>query len=206
MDKYKNYKQLRWDEQEGTDYRINLREGTSGIAVIAPHGGGIEPGTMELADEIADCLHTFYCFEGIKQTRNSDLHITSENFDEPQGISIVKKYKTVLALHGCKEDEEVVYLGGKDNDFKEKIKKALTQAGFTVEKSPRSSLQGKSRRNICNRSQSGSGVQLEISKGLRKKMFSDLTRQGRRHRTETFDRFISALRKALSICLHKPRS
>jgi len=198
VDKYKNYKQLRWDEQEGTDYRINLREGTSGIAVIAPHGGGIEPGTMELADEIADCLHTFYCFEGIKQTRNSDLHITSENFDEPQGISIVKKHKTVLALHGCKEDEEVVCLGGKDNDFKEKIKKALTQAGFTVEKSPRPSIQGKSRRNICNRSQSGGGVQLEISKGLRKKMFSDLTRQGRRHRTETFDRFVSTLRKALS--------
>lgn len=198
MDKYKNYKQLRWDEQEGTDYQIQLREGTSGIAVIAPHGGGIEPGTMELADEIADCLHTFYCFEGIKQTRNSDLHITSENFDEPQGVRIVKKSKAVLALHGCKEDEEVVYLGGKDNDFKEKIKKALIQAGFTVEKSPRPALQGRSQRNLCNRCRPVGGVQLEISKGLRKKMFLNLTRQGRRLRTETFDKFVSSLRKALS--------
>lgn len=198
MDKYKNYKQLRRDEQEGEDYRINLREGTSGIAVIAPHGGGIEPGTMELADEIAGRLHTFYCFEGIKRTGNSDLHITSENFDEPQGVNIVKKYKTVLALHGCREDREAIFLGGKGNDFKEKIKKTLIRAGFTVEKTSRPSLQGKSQRNICNRCQSGEGVQLEISKGLRKKMFFDMTRQGRIHKAETFDKFVSALRKALS--------
>jgi phage replication-related protein YjqB (UPF0714/DUF867 family) len=126
MDKYKNYKQLRQEEQERKDYKINIREGTSGIAVIAPHGGGIEPGTMEFADEIADCLHTFYCFEGIKKTGNANLHITSKNFDEPQGVSIVKSSRRVLALHGCKEDEESVYLGGLDNDLKEKIKKPLS--------------------------------------------------------------------------------
>ena len=198
MDKYKNYKQLRQEERERIDYKINIRKGISGIAVIAPHGGGIEPGTMEFADEIADCLHTFYCFEGIKETRNSDLHITSENFDEPQGVSIVKSSRRVLAIHGCKDDEESVYLGGLDNDFKETIKKALIQAGFTVEKSPRAALQGKSKGNICNRCRNGGGAQLEICKGLRKKMFFNLTCQGRKHKTESFHKFVSALRKALS--------
>jgi phage replication-related protein YjqB (UPF0714/DUF867 family) len=198
MDKYKNYKQLRQNEQEGKDYKIHVREKPSGIAVIVPHGGGIEPGTMELADKTADNLYAFYCFEGIKKTRNSDLHITSENFDEPQGVSIVKRSNKVLALHGCKDDEDIVYLGGVDNDLKEKIKKALYRAGFTSKKSPRPALQGKSQRNICNRCLSGGGVQLEISKGLRKKMFVNLTRQGRKHKTESFYKFVSAVRKALS--------
>ncbi len=92
----------------------------------------------------------------------------------------------------------MVYLGGLDNELKEKIKKALIQAGFTVEKSPRPALQGRSQRNLCNRCRPVGGVQLEISKGLRKKMFLNLTRQGRKHRIETFCKFISALRKALS--------
>jgi phage replication-related protein YjqB (UPF0714/DUF867 family) len=198
MDKYKNFRRLRREEQEGIDYRTHLSQGTSGIAVIAPHGGGIEPGTMELAKEIAESIHTFYCFEGIKKTRNADLHITSENFDESHGLSAVKRSKTVLAIHGCDGDEEAVYLGGLDNDLKETIKKFLIQAGFRVEKSPRPALQGKSQRNICNRCGTGGGVQLEISKGLRKRMFANLTRQGRKHKTETFCRFVSASRKALS--------
>ncbi len=198
MDKYKNYKHLRQNEQEGKDYQIHIRESASGIAVIVPHGGGIEPGTMELADKIAEGLYAFYCFEGIKKTRNSDLHITSENFDEPQGVSIVKRSNKALVFHGCKDDEDIVYLGGIDKDLKEKIEEVLYHAGFTAKKNSRPGLQGKSQRNICNRCLSGSGVQLEISKGLRKKMFVNLTRQGRKHKTESFNKFVSAVRKALS--------
>lgn len=198
MGKYRNYQQLMKEEQEGRDFLIHVREGTSDIAVIAPHGGGIEPGTMELADEIADSVHSFYCFEGIKKTKSSDLHITSEHFNEPQGVDIVKRSKTILAIHGCKEDEEVVYLGGLNTGIKEKIRRSLTQAGFAAEKSARAELLGESRANICNRCHSGSGVQLEISKGLRKRMFVDFTRQGRENRTETFYKFVSVIREVFS--------
>jgi phage replication-related protein YjqB (UPF0714/DUF867 family) len=49
-------------EKEGRDYEVHQRKGASGIAVIAPHGGGIEPGTMDIADSVAGEEHTFCCF------------------------------------------------------------------------------------------------------------------------------------------------
>ena len=48
MDKYRNFQELKRHEKEGTDYEICARKGSSGIAVMAPHGGGIEPGTMDM--------------------------------------------------------------------------------------------------------------------------------------------------------------
>jgi phage replication-related protein YjqB (UPF0714/DUF867 family) len=53
------------------------------VAVIAPHGGGIEPGTSELATAIAGDDFSLYLFEGLKSAGNGELHITSTNFDEP---------------------------------------------------------------------------------------------------------------------------
>lgn len=185
-------------EREGRDFLIHVREGFSGIAVIAPHAGGIEPGTMELADAIAGDVHSFYCFEGIKRTKNSDLHITSEYFNEPKGVDIVKRSRAVLALHGCKGHEEAVYVGGLDTKMGEKIRVSLTQAGFNAEPSPRPEIQGQSENNICNRCRSGKGVQLEISRGLRKNMFKDLTREGRKNRTTIFHAFVPVLRDVLS--------
>jgi phage replication-related protein YjqB (UPF0714/DUF867 family) len=197
MGNYRSYRQIMMWEREGSDFFIHVREGSSGIAVIAPHGGGIEPGTMELADAIAGEVHSFYCFEGIKRENNADLHITSEYFNEPMGVDIVKRSKAVLALHGCKGQEVMVYLGGLDTNMGEKIRVSLTQAGFNAELSPRPEIQGQSENNICNRCQSGKGVQLEISRGLRKNMFKDLTREGRKNRTLTFNQFVKAIREVL---------
>jgi phage replication-related protein YjqB (UPF0714/DUF867 family) len=198
MGNYRNCGQLMTWESEGRDFAIHAREGYTGVAVIAPHGGGIEPGTMELADAIADDVHSFYCFEGIKRAKNADLHITSELFDEPRGVDIVTRAKAVLALHGCEGHEEAVYVSGLDADLGEKIRISLIQAGFTAEPSPRPEIQGRGENNICNRCRNGKGVQLELSRGLRKNMFKDLTREGRKDRTAIFHSFVSVLRDALS--------
>ncbi|MBW1689587.1 MAG: replication protein [Deltaproteobacteria bacterium] len=197
MGDYRNYQQLMIWGKEGRDFLIHAREGSSGVAVIAPHGGGIEPGTMELADAIAGDVNNFYCFEGIKRAKNDDLHITSELFDEPRGVDMVKRSKAVLALHGCEGYEESVYVGGLDTDLGEKIRISLIQAGFSAEPSPRPEIQGQSEWNICNRCRSGKGVQLELSRGLRKSMFKDLTREGRKSRTTIFHNFVSVLRDVL---------
>lgn len=198
MGNYRNCRQLMMWEREGRDFLIHVREGSSGIAVIAPHGGGIEPGTMELADAIAGEVHSFYCFEGIKRAKNADLHITSEYFKEPKGVDIVKRSRTVLSLHGCNGQEEGVYVGGLDTKMGEKIRESLIQAGFNAGPSPRPEIQGQSVNNICNRCRNGKGVQLEISSGLRKNMFKDLTREGRKNRTTIFHAFVSVLRDVLS--------
>jgi len=184
MGKYSTYGQLRRCERHGVDYRIHTRKGGSGIAVIAPHGGGI---------------HTFYCFEGLKRRGNSDLHITSKNLDEPGLLHIVGDAEVVLAVHGCGSEDEAVYIGGLHSDLKQKIHCALTRAGFTAKESLKPLLKGKSAQNICNMGKTGAGVQLELSRGMRRQMFVDVIgSQDRSQKTEVFHAFVSVLRKALS--------
>jgi phage replication-related protein YjqB (UPF0714/DUF867 family) len=197
MDLYSSYADLQQVEQEGKDYRIHVRQGLSDIAVMAPHGGGIEPGTYEIADAVAGCEHYFYCFEGIKESRNLGLHLTSTRFDEDRGVGIAESVQIVLAIHGSGEKEEVVYLGGLNTSLKKEIYTKLTHAGFVVKESPRTALQGRNPTNICNRGASGAGVQLEISQGLRRKLFVPAENDGGKTKSRLFDDFVSALRKAL---------
>jgi phage replication-related protein YjqB (UPF0714/DUF867 family) len=196
MGKYNNYRQLNENETKGRGYLIHFRHGKSGILVMAPHGGGIEPGTTEIADAVAGAEHSFYCFDGLKKGGNWNLHITSRRFDEPIGIDIAKNSQTIVTMHGCKEKGKIIYIGGRDKPLKEKIIKATKLAGFAVKESLRHP--GINELNICNRSRTGKGVQIEISMGLRRTMFQDISRIKRKKTTEIFAEFISALRSALS--------
>lgn len=198
MGRYAGYHELRQHEAEGPDYRIHVREASSPITVIAPHAGEIEPGTLEIADAVAGMEYAFYAFEGKKPRGNAALHMASTSFDEPIALRLVRKSQIVLALHGCEGLEEMVYLGGRDEDFKAWIKEKLEQRGFAVEEEPKPAWQGRHSLNICNRGQTGRGVQLELTRGLRKKMFTSLKKRDGKNRTETFRRFVSALREALS--------
>lgn len=199
LSKYTTYEELERHQKEGIDYRVHIRERNSGMAIIAPHGGGIEPGSMEIAREVAGLEHTFYGFEGIKATDNSDLHLTSKEFDEPRLASLVSKEEIVITVHGCEDEEEVVYVGGLHKALKQKVHTLLSHAGFRVRVSSNPRIGGRSPRNICNRGRAGAGVQLEISKGLRKQMFHDLkTCEGNNLKTNVFHRFVSALRNTIA--------
>jgi phage replication-related protein YjqB (UPF0714/DUF867 family) len=196
MDKYLNFEQLK--RVEPHSFVIYKRQGFSGVAVIAPHGGGIEPGTSEIARGIAGVEHSLYSFEGRKRTRNKDLHLTSTNFDEPTGVKITNQSERVLAIHGCSGRKPVVYLGGLDAELKNKIRECLIEVGFKAEEHSDPDLQGISPDNICNRSKNNCGVQLEISYGLRKLMFENVDKREGRTRTKSyFDKFIFAVRKAI---------
>ncbi len=196
MQKYHSYKELQENETIGKDYRIRKRYGKSGIAVMAPHGGGIEPGTTEIAEAVAGDVHTFYTFSGLKEIGNAQFHIASKKFDEPIGIEIAKNSRTILTIHGCRESEKLIYIGSGDKRLKEKVRKSLLEANFSVLETPRFS--GKNPFNICNRSRSCMGVQLEISAGLRREIFRDLSRIHRKKSTRLFDQFVKAIRDALS--------
>jgi phage replication-related protein YjqB (UPF0714/DUF867 family) len=198
MGRYASYHELRQHETEGVDYRIQVREALSPIAVMAPHGGEIEPGTLELADAVAGIEYAFYAFEGKKPKGNGALHITSTSFDEPIALRLVRKSRIVLALHGCEGLEEKVHLGGRDEDIKARIKEELEKRGFAVEEEAKPAWQGRHSQNICNRGQTGRGVQLELTRSLRKKMFTSLEKRDGNNRTETFRSFVSALREVLS--------
>jgi len=200
MDKYANYDELKQHEKEGEDYVILLRENNSRIAVIATHGGGIEPGTVDIADGVASREHNFYAFKGIKRKGNAVLHITSNRFDEPKGVRLAENAELVVSIHGYQGEDEVVFIGGKNQDLKEKIRYALNEAGFHAEISTKTGLQGRHPENICNRCRNGEGVQLEISRGLRDRMFDNLNRRPWRKKTRLFFEFVDTLREAL-ICV-----
>jgi phage replication-related protein YjqB (UPF0714/DUF867 family) len=197
MDKYANFKALEQSEIEGIDYEIQSRNGISSIAVIAPHGGGIEPGTAEITKAIAGSDHTFYSFKGTKKSGNIDLHISSTKFDEPRGIRVIETAETALTIHGCREIEEIVFIGGLNQDLTEKIQTSLTQAGFKTAKSQAQKLEGINPDNICNRGRTGQGAQLEISKGLREQMFGRQCYPDTTNTTVVFHEFVSAVRDAI---------
>ncbi len=196
MTYYNNYSQLRKCEKEGADYQIRFQERGSGILIMAPHGGCIEPGTTEIAHEAAGKEHSIYCFEGIKDRDNTSLHITSTHFDEPIGLKLAGKARSILALHGCRDDEPIIYLGGKDEILQEEIRKSLEEIKIRVGKNPR--FPGRHPNNICNRSLRGEGVQMEISLALRRLMFVDLKRDQREPRGELFHNIVLAIRKAMT--------
>jgi phage replication-related protein YjqB (UPF0714/DUF867 family) len=198
VDLYPSFTHLSRCEREGRDYRIRWRTGGSGVAIVAPHGGGIERGTSEVADGIAGREHGFYAFEGLKPAGNHVLHLTSNRFDEPQALGLVHRSRAVITIHGAKGREPAAYLGGLDFVLRERIAKALIAAGFLAVDDPSPTRQGRSPSNICNRCVSGRGVQLELSYGLRARMFEGLDPCGRRRPTAVCRRFIGALRSVLA--------
>ena len=197
MDRYGGFEELR-REQEGS-FVICTKQGSSDVAILAPHGGDIEPGTSEIAKAIAAKEHSYYLFEGRKRTGNQDLHITSANFDEPTAVSLAKQAERIIAIHGCAGRRAVVYLGGLDVGLRNKVRQCLIEAGFKAEEHSDPNLQGIYPNNICNRSKINRGVQLEIADALRERMFEDVNnRKGRQRTTPTFDRFVFAVRQAIS--------
>jgi|SRR5215813_2174246 len=206
-DKFDNFDELAANEVAGADYRILLRRATDSIAILAIHGGGIEPGTSEIADAIAEedlsagTTFSFYTFEGIRSKNNSDLHITSTHFDEPQAESLIGDSKVVITIHGehSEEDGEGIFLGGLDVRLGRRIGQALKTAGFQVGKHKNPNLQGIEPENICNRGQTNAGVQLEISRTIRQQMFASLmTRTGRKTTKPAFKRFVKAVRSVIA--------
>lgn len=198
-DKYQSFEELQMEQNEGHDFRVQIdfrRE--ANIVIIAPHGGGIEPGTSELAIAIAGEELSFAVFEGLKPEHNGDLHITSTHFDEPRCLEVVKQTDTALAIHGERSNGETVYIGGLHDSLISDLTLSLRDSGFTVKHHTNPNLQGISLRNICNKGVHGAGVQLELSKGLRSKFFKSLNKQGRAIQTLLFNKFVIAVRQGLS--------
>jgi phage replication-related protein YjqB (UPF0714/DUF867 family) len=197
-DKYANYHALSFSEREGVDFAIRYGEVTTARAlVLGLHAGRIEPGISELVLAVAGDDLSYYLFEGIKDCGNRDLHITSTHFDEPGCLTLTEKSEKVVAIHGERSDDRVVYLGGLDETLKEHLMTALREHDFIAKRHAKPLLQGTSPKNICNRSRSRMGVQLELSNGLRQTFFQSLNTDGKRRPTGQFYRFVSALRDGL---------
>jgi phage replication-related protein YjqB (UPF0714/DUF867 family) len=199
MDAYRNFAELCKSEEEGVDFRILIaKRKISATVILAPHGGAIEPGTSEVAMAVAGDDLSLALFEGIKPGGgNRRLHLTSTLFDEPRCVELVQGADAVVAIHGEASAKPSVYLGGRDHILGAQLETALKRNGYVVEIHGNMNLHGLSMKNICNRGRGGEGVQLELSRGLRRTFFRALTDEGRKEPTDEFFRFTAAVRQVL---------
>lgn len=186
-DRYHTFADLAANEKLGIDYRIRVVDRGTPQVILAPHGGWIEPGTSEIAEAIAGMDLSFYAFEAMRDGPHGDYHITSHHFDEPEAIDLVGKCRIAVAVHGRQnEGREVVWMGGRATALRDVIGASLRGAGFEAETNER--LPGLDRANICNRTLSGEGVQLEIPRSLRDRLVCE---------TSLMHAFCQAVRNAI---------
>lgn len=192
MDEYSNFAELAANERVGVDFQIRIENRSVPVAIIAPHGGHIEPGTSEIAATIAGDTRSFYSFEALRPAGGrGSLHITSTNFDEPQALALIGEAQKAIAIHGRADgnDPLTVDVGGLDMALRDEIVASLRAAGFTASIVTQGRLAGQDPANICNRTLSNKGVQLELPRSLRRQLVSD---------TDFLQVFCQAIRDAIS--------
>ncbi|KUF18470.1 poly-gamma-glutamate hydrolase family protein [Streptomyces silvensis] len=198
-DLYASYAALAAAETEGVDYERRTVDVTGATwTSIAIHGGGIEAGSGEMARYVGAGLMDHYEFAGIKASGNTDLHITSTNFDEPNCVALVAASVRTLSFHGYQGTDGVAAtaLGGLDTVRRDRVSDALTAAGFTVVTAPQE-ISGSDPANICNLNASSAGVQLEMSRQQRADFFpggdTSRTMRDSGQRTDAFYAYAAAV-------------
>jgi phage replication-related protein YjqB (UPF0714/DUF867 family) len=197
------------DMAEGVDYVRQHRAHGTPVVILAPHGGGIEPGTSELCLEIAgaDPGYDYWMLEGLRAGSNAGLHVASVRCDDPVAVELCARADRALGVHGCLARQaglpagsRTVLVGGLDADLRRALLTRLRAAGFeAADASAHPRLGGRSPRNIVNRTRIGAGAQLELPMRLREAMFAEHTRRRRRYtQTPLFHDFVGAVRIALA--------
>jgi len=165
---YRDYADLADEQIEGTDYKVHLRANAqSSIAVIAPHGGGIERYTSEIARAIAGDDLNLYVFEGIRRSQNyAALHLTSHRFDEPRCLELLSNCDHVVAIHGCGGEAQQALVGGLDGGLKAVVAQSIAALGVQTLLVDHP-FPATDPMNICNRGRRRVGVQIEMTMSLR---------------------------------------
>jgi len=182
--------------------------------VMAIHGGGIEPGTSEIALAVAGYhpdtlvasvddlgLHDFWLFEGLLPSGNGKLHVTASHYNEPIATELVQNARRCISLHGCSDTQAngKIQIGGLDFELRDIVLEELTIAGIPAEITTNKMLRGESPDNIANKTKILGCAQLEMGTSYRSSLFDTNTQPKRKKTTNPqFWLLVEALRKAMS--------
>ena len=205
-DYYRSMTDLLHDTQEGKDW-TKTKESTnrhSNVLIFAPHGGSIEKGTTELTKAIANKgNYDYYAFNGTRNKNNSQLHVTSTNYNDPDLINRNYNKDVSISIHGAgqAQGKNTVLIGGRDEQLIQLISKELSAFNFNVQRSL-GHLAGIGTNNVVNYNKKGQGVQLELTPDLRKSFFSNgddssKARKNEKNWTSTMNRFATAINNAI---------
>lgn len=174
-DTYGSMKQLEdvYKDKEGQVWSREWRFTNNDSIVFAPHGGGIEVGTTEIARLIAERGgHDYFSFNGLKSSNNRELHVTSTHYDDPVISKEIKKKDIAVSIHGAAGTKPIAYVGGLDRKLVNQTITELRNRGFNAQYAP-SNLAGTDPENIVNKTTTGQGLQLELTTAFRKSMFKN---------------------------------
>lgn len=174
-DYYRSMTDLLKDTQEGKDWTKENTNRHSNVLIFAPHGGNIEKGTTELTKAIANKgNYDYYVFNGTRNKNNSQLHVTSTNYNDPDLINRNYNKDISISVHGAGQSQgkNTVLIGGRDEKLIQLISKELSTFKFNVQRSL-GHLAGIDTNNVVNYNKKGQGVQLELTPDLRKSFFSN---------------------------------
>jgi phage replication-related protein YjqB (UPF0714/DUF867 family) len=145
------------------------------LGVIAIHGGGIEPGTEEIARYVAKCSGaSLYVYAGRRAAGNILLHQTSHTVNiekRPLAVQFLNHVYTAISIHGHGREINRVYAGGLHENmvqrFVELARPVLSAYEWISdpEITP-PELRGRNPFNIVNLPP-GRGMQLELPRKLR---------------------------------------
>lgn len=201
-DKYNSMSELEAKTTENNDWEIVTRNLGSQVIITAIHGGGIEPGTTEIADLTAQKgEYDYFSFKGTKSKGNEDLHVTFRNYDQSVLMEMIKNKTNAVAIHGCDGDGNIIYIGGKDQKLIHEMTKQFEQLNINVEQAPEH-ISGAHDDNIINCCKTGAGVQLELTLGLRKMCFNNQkynkkSREDKHNWSQFMDEFTTAIVKSI---------
>ena len=203
-DYYRSMTDLLHDTQEGKDWTKESTNRHSNVLIFAPHGGSIEKGTTELTKAIANKgNYDYYAFNGTRNKNNSQLHVTSTNYNDPDLINRNYNKDVSISIHGAgqAQGKNTVLIGGRDEQLIQLISKELSAFKFNVQRSL-GHLAGIDTNNVVNYNKKGQGVQLELTPDLRKSFFSNgddssKARKDEKNWTSTMDHFATAINNAI---------
>lgn len=201
-DKYPTMTDLKSHTKECKDWEIETNDETNPTIIAAIHGGGIEPGTTEIARELADKSGSgFYSFRGLRYQNNRDLHVTAVHYNEPIAQKMVRQSERTITIHKASLKDSDVYIGGRDTALKNRISRYLSERGIIVTRAE-GGLSGMNPHNIVNQNKNHAGVQMELSNHFVRSFFkngdmSKYSRENKDNWTSNFHAFIDGMKEAL---------
>ena len=145
------------------------------LGLIAPHGGGIEPGTEEIARYVANHSGaSLYVYSGRRPVGNRALHRSSHGSElktRPLVLRFLEYVHSVISIHGHGRGQRYAFVGGLNQAMVERFVR-LAQKGlpryawiYSPDSIPRE-IRGRDPNNIVNLPP-GQGMQLELPMALR---------------------------------------
>lgn len=158
---------------EQGDFSRDLVYTGSKVALVAIHGGDLEPGTAELAEVLSGERFSRYIFRSHIGVNDFSIWLTSAKFNDPELIALLGRSMTAISIHGCKDARKMgqpidLFVGGRNQPAAQVLMNALTEVGVRVERDM--IFPGLHRSNPCNLGRLGEGIQLEMTSSFREEI------------------------------------